>query len=232
MIQIHTSHNPKERAAAEVNAALEKYRQHDVLLLLAGGSALDVLEYVDTNHIDELTTIMMMDERFSRASHENNFLQMTQTLFYTKLTNTDCNFIPTIPDEGEVHEVFCSRINNELTDYLEKRTDGKVVALFGIGPDGHTAAVFPMKQEDFTDTYGQGQLYTHVTYEQNPFQKRTTITPKFISQYVDLSAIYAVGEEKREILESFTQPHKLHELPACIHTQIGSSLHTDLALHT
>ena len=230
MIQIKTSNSPKEQAGVAISAALEKYRQHDVLLLLAGGSALGVLEYVDTENIDELTTVMMMDERFSRASKENNFLQFTQTLFYTKLTGSHCNFIPSIPEDGESHEDFTLRMEDTLTEYLESHPGGKVIALFGIGADGHTAAIFPMDQTSFTDIYGRGNLYTKVNYEPNEFSERSTITPKFISQYITNSIVYAVGEGKRDILRTLSTPYELHELPAYIHAQIDSELHTDLAL--
>lgn len=221
---------PAQEAGRELSTYLELYKNNPVLLLLAGGSALHVLEYTDTKYIAEQTTIMMMDDRFSSAPEENNFLQMTKTFFYTKLTNSQCNFIPTVPETEEEHVAFSERIEAMLTRYIEANPEATIIALFGIGTDGHTAAIFPMPHEDFIDTYGQGRLYTNVVYSQNQFENRCSITPKFITQYVNHSLIYAVGEEKRVILEALHEPYELHELPAYIHHQIGSTLFTDLEL--
>jgi len=229
-MEIHTSQNPILATATALSAALETHKNTDILLLLAGGSALQVLDEIDTTHLNEYVTIMMMDERFSTKASENNFLQMTQTLFYTKLTNSQCNFIPSIPNEGETHLDFSKRIEQKLATYIETHPKGTVIALFGIGPDGHTAAIFPMQQELFVDTYGQGNIYTQVVYDKNPFANRSSITPKFIKRYISESFVYAVGEEKLPTLSTITDPYEPHEMPAHIHHQIGSKLFTDLTL--
>lgn len=229
-MDINTSQIPHTAVAKALSGALETHKNTDILLLLAGGSALNVLEEVDTAHINEYVTIMMMDERYSHSPMENNFLQMTQTFFYAKLSNSQCNFIPSVPKETETHEHFAGRVGAELTSYLETHPKRTVIALFGIGPDGHTAAIFPMQQKAFVDTYGQGSLYTQVVYTKNPFANRSSITPKFIKQFVTESFVYAVGEEKLPVLSTITDPYELHEMPAHLHHQIDSKLYTDLPL--
>jgi 6-phosphogluconolactonase/glucosamine-6-phosphate isomerase/deaminase len=229
-MEILTSHTPQYSAAKALSEALAKHKNTKILLLLAGGSSLQILEELDTTHINEYVTIMMMDERFSTDPTENNFLQMTKTLFYTKLTNSQCNFIPSVPNKNETHSNFSNRIAEDLQAYLDAHPQGTVIALFGAGSDGHTAAIFPMEQKLFIDTYGQGNLYTKVTYNNNPFPNRSSITPKFINNYITESYLYATGEEKLPILSTITDPYELHEMPAHIHHQIDSTLFTNLPL--
>lgn len=216
----------KETAAA-LSLELETHKNSDVLLLLAGGSALDVLEYVDASTINEYTTIMMMDERFSTSPEENNYLQMGSSSFFTNITKNGAYTIPTVPEAGEDLVSFADIINNTLHTYLSEHPEAKVVALFGIGADGHTAGIFPMNNQLFVDTYGQGELYVPVTNAPVPFIQRSSITPKFIMQHIDTSFVYAVGEEKAPILTTMHNPYELHELPAYLHTQIESKLFTD-----
>ncbi len=231
-MDIFTSTKPEVVAAHAMTETFKELANKPVLLLLAGGSALTVLKHIDTQYIHQNTTIMMMDERFSRKKTENNFLQMTDTSFYKKLSKTKCQFISSLPAPEESHLQFAQRMENNITSYLENHTLPKILALFGIGSDGHTAAIFPMSLEDFSHTYQQGNYYTKVIYEKNPFTYRATITPSFIQKYITHSFVYAVGEQKLPILKALTEQHTLHTMPAYIHTLIQSKLYTDQQLST
>ena len=222
--------NIMKDTAQAVSVALETHKNSEVLLLLAGGSALDVLEYVDTSSINEYTTIMMMDERFSSKPDENNYLQMSKSSFFEKITKNEAYTIPTVPEEGETLESFAEILNNTLHTYFSEHPNATVLALFGIGADGHTAGIFPMKNVDFVDTYGQGELYVPGHTAPAPFTQRSSITPKCIMQHVTTAFVYAVGAEKTAILQTLHDPYELHELPAYIHTQIESKIFTDLPL--
>lgn len=102
------------------------------------------------------------------------------------------------------------------------------IALFGIGPDGHTAAIFPMDAGPFTETYTNiPTTMTAVTYSNNPFPQRVSITPDFIRTYLDETFVYATGAEKRPVLVQLDEKLPLNKLPAHIHSEIGSTLFTD-----
>lgn len=226
-MKIATSNTPKQDVARALCAALAAHKNSDVLLLLAGGSALQILDELDTQHVNEYVTIMMMDERFSHKPSQNNFLEMSRTAFYTISTSQGATIIPSIPENGESLELFANRIGSILTQYVSKKPQAVVLALFGIGPDGHTAGIFPMSGADFVDTYGQGSLYVPVVYTKNIFSERCSITPKFITQYITESFIYAIGNQKLPALTALQLPDKLHVIPARIHTQTKSTLFTD-----
>ena len=229
-MDIHSSSQPDVDVAQALSEQIEKHKNTPLLLLLAGGSALQILDLLDTAYINEYVTIMMMDERYSSNPEENNFLQMTLTAFYTITKMQGVTFIPSVPTVEETHEDFTCRIESQLKNYITETPEVTVFALFGIGPDGHTAGIFPMEKESFVDTYGQGQLYTKVVYDKNSSPLRTSITPKFITTYITKSLVYATGEGKRPILQTISDPYELHELPSHIHKQIDSELFTDLTI--
>jgi 6-phosphogluconolactonase/glucosamine-6-phosphate isomerase/deaminase len=229
-MNIHTSPQPDVDVAHALSSEFEKHKNTDILLLLAGGSALQVLDLLDTAYLNEYVTIMMMDERFTSDPKENNFLQMTKTAFHAITSAQGITMLPSVPKEEESHADFTKRIEDALTSYITYKPEATIIALFGIGPDGHTAGIFPMDKESFVDTYGQGQLYTQVNYEKNPSPERCSITPKFITNYITKSFVYATGESKLPILTTIQDPYELHEMPAHIHEHINSELFIDQAV--
>ena len=229
-MNIHISKQPDVAIAHALSSEFEKHKNTEILLLLSGGSALQLLDLLDTAYLNEYVTIMMMDERFTSNPRENNFLQMTKTAFYTIVLSQGVRIIPSAPTEDELHELFTQRIEKELTSYTILNPEAVIIALFGIGTDGHTAGIFPMDKKHFIDIYGQGQLYTQVNYSKNPIPKRCSITPKFIMQYVTKSFVYATGKKKQPIINTIQDPYELHELPAHIHKLIDSELFTNISI--
>ncbi|MFT7507252.1 MAG: 6-phosphogluconolactonase/glucosamine-6-phosphate isomerase/deaminase [Acidimicrobiales bacterium] len=226
-MKINTSKKPHIEVAKALSKALKNHAHSDVLLLLAGGSALQVLDELSLDSVDEYTTIMMMDERFSSNPLENNFIQMTGHAFYQRAKANGASFISSVPLDSESNEKFAVRVQNKLNLFYTEHPKVTTIALFGIGPDGHTAAIFPMPMEDFIDTYAQGFLYVPVKYFKNTFPKRSSITPQFIHRYIDEAYVYATGESKLSVLKSLHEPCELHQMPANIHHRIDSKLFTD-----
>src|SRR4051812_45524273 len=79
-------------AGEELNRLLASYKTVPVLLLLSGGSALFMLDYVSKNNTGEFLTISMLDERFSEDKEVNNFLQMQKMDFYSFALETETSF--------------------------------------------------------------------------------------------------------------------------------------------
>lgn len=228
MITYNVSSDPARRAAQVISNELATHQVQPLLLLLAGGSALRLLDEIATESLSDTLTIMMMDERFSTDPHVNNFAQLQATTFYTKATVRGVQFISTLPTEGEALSAFRGRIEKTLRKQVRKRERPYCVALFGIGPDGHTAGIFPMEATDFVATYDDPEhMIAAVESAPNEYQERISITPAFISEYIKRAFVYAVGNNKRSILMRLDEKQPLHKLPAHIHSQIGSTLFTD-----
>ncbi|MCL5009244.1 MAG: hypothetical protein M1400_02785 [Patescibacteria group bacterium] len=71
-----------EAAAELVNQFLKTHDKNPILLLLSGGSALSVTNYVNEELLGENLTIGMADERFTADPELSNFAALQATHFY------------------------------------------------------------------------------------------------------------------------------------------------------
>ena len=106
-MNIHNTNEVAKDAGRHISALLQEPAR-DVVCLLSGGSALDVVKYIELPVISECRTIFMMgDERVSGGVAENNYLQLeNRYLGYRILEHT----IPTVPKEDETRTTFATRI--------------------------------------------------------------------------------------------------------------------------
>jgi len=203
----------KSSQCSEIN--LEDIASNNILLLLSGGSAFDLLEKV--KGLSSRVTIGVLDERFSTDPKINNFAQLTETDFYRRAQKKGVQFIDTRVREGEPMEELAERFEKALRDWKEKNPDGTVIITQGIGADGHTAGIMPHlkgpKMFENPDTWVLG--YDAKEKLQHPL--RVTTTFPFLRNIVDYSIVYAKGEEKKEILEKVTTKQgSLAQIPALI----------------
>jgi len=101
----------------------------------------------------------------------------------------------------------------KFRERVSEDTNGfeKVYVTQGIGADGHTAGLFPEK------------------YPDRKFPRRESVSFEFLRR-VDVSVVYAVGEDKKDALERvFTKEGSLDETPArVIHEMALVYVYTDL----
>ena len=100
-MQIFSSIHPDIEAARRVSELLEEYKGRDVLFLVSGGSALSLLEYIDTTPMSERVTISVLDERFTHDSAVSNFSQLIATPFWERATKQHVQAIDPRPEENE-----------------------------------------------------------------------------------------------------------------------------------
>jgi 6-phosphogluconolactonase/glucosamine-6-phosphate isomerase/deaminase len=170
------------------------------LLLLSGGSALSILDYLTTTGIDASLTLTVLDERYSYNDKINNFAQIEKYSFFTEARIGGMRIIDTkiLPTESLVE--VGQRFEKALHDWREQNKDGYIIAVLGVGTDGHTAGIFP--NIDYIDWSADKWVESYtVSKDVNPFPERITVNFSFLRTEVSRTLVYAVGEEKKVILE-------------------------------
>jgi len=212
-----TQTDAAEAAGEAVNDFIRKHKKNDILLLLSGGSALEMTDYIDPELLDENVTVSVADERFSANSEVNNFSLLQNTSFYEFAREKDASFIGTLPRPGETLLQISQRYEKALRAWSQKNPWGKIIAVLGMGSDGHTAGIFPVPNDEIR--FNQLFLSENwVTGYDNGGQKlpreRFTITFSFFG-HIDRGIIFLAGKEKKSALADVLKNHsKPHILPA------------------
>jgi 6-phosphogluconolactonase/glucosamine-6-phosphate isomerase/deaminase len=202
-MEIIRSSYPAKEAGKKLASILAGNLKRPVLLMLSGGSAFEILDNIDTDVFVPNLTLSLLDERFSEETKVNNFSQLTLTLFFKSCVDKGAKFISTKVLEGESMEQLRERWNKSLQDWKKSYPDGLVIVTMGIGNDGHTAGIF---SGDYGVDFNGGDWVVaySVPKEVNEFTNRITVTNTFLKNEVDEAIVYAVGDRKREIIESLT----------------------------
>jgi 6-phosphogluconolactonase/glucosamine-6-phosphate isomerase/deaminase len=231
-MQIHTTDNPAKLLGEELSEHINTH-DGDVVCILSGGSALDIIEFIQISDTRECRTMgstsqniveqsspyfecrtifMMGDERWSRDRAVNNSLQL-QTRFPGHPASE--SLIETIPGAEESLVDFATRIQKTFLEKISALRNPKIFMILGMGTDGHTAGIFPMSKESFQSIYQDDLTYVPVHVAGLTIDSRASLTPGWILSQVDALYAYVVGESKHAMLESLKNETKeLHERPA------------------
>ena len=167
----------------------ELRQDKNVLWLVSGGSniasAVTVMKSIPGNLQMQLT-IMPVDERFGNVGHsDSNFQQLLDAGF----------------DSGDaiLLNILEPSLNLEQTDERFKSLAGQafeeadvVIALLGIGADGHLAGILP------NSLASQEPRKYVVSYESSPYTRITLAFPAL--RKIKAAYVYAYGESKTETL--------------------------------
>lgn len=228
-MQVHSVSTSAKQAAMHVIASLAAGVE-DTVCLLSGGSALDIVEYLDAAYSGECRTIFMMgDERVSRESTVNNYLQLVSRYGSQQVAK---HVIPTVPLVNESPELFAARIENIFLQLLSNLKNPKIIAVLGVGMDGHTSGIFPMNKETFGAVYRDDRTYVSIPAEGLRIDPRASFTPSWLLTNVDEIIGYVTGESKLSILQNLLNESKeIHERPAeVIKQHRNAHLYTDLSI--
>ena len=122
---ISTKRLAKETVKA-LNQKLALSKNKPYLLMLSGGSSLELLDHIDTSSFGDQTTITVTDERYSKDEKENNFALIMATDFYKKAKERGVKFIDTrvkgeetLEDHGKRFEVELRKWRSEINFIIE-----------------------------------------------------------------------------------------------------------------
>ena len=148
------------------------------------------------------------DERFVAANHPLNNMGMARELFLDRFA-PPANIHP-IPTSTADPDDSASRYERELQSFygahdLDPARPLFDVVLMGVGPDGHTASLFPNDPAvEETKRWVIGVPKAHV----EPFVPRVTLTLPALSSCREM-LFEVAGNEKREILTRLATEDKL-----------------------
>jgi 6-phosphogluconolactonase/glucosamine-6-phosphate isomerase/deaminase len=203
-----------KNAAQKINYILEQYKKNGapILFMVSGGSAFELLNFIDENVLHNLSsrlTVGVLDERYSTDPSINNFSQLMQTEFYKKTFKTGANFIDTRVQKkmffinesiGQMEE----RLDRELKEWKQNNPGGKIVITQGIGSDGHTSGImpFPENPKKFNQLFSNPDEWV-VGYNagnKNKYPMRVTTNLTFLRDIVDNSIVFIKKEGKEKAL--------------------------------
>ncbi len=219
MLRIQTSDDPKGNAGAYINSLLATHAGQPTLLMLAGGSSLDVVSLIDADLLTDQVTVTVTDDRYTDDIEENNFSALQATPFYNSLIEAGAYCIDTQIFSGENHEEHAQRFAKNLKEWKMDFPHGKIIALFGVGKDGHIAGIIPnvVSDVEFDNKFNNADiLATDVIAQGDTHTERTTVTFPFMKS-IDFPLVYIVGAEKAEALAlTVSKDGSLYKTPARI----------------
>lgn len=220
---IHTN-EPAQKAGLSLTALLIKYQTRPVLLLLSGGSSLQVLEEVDVNFVGKKVTLGIVDERCSQNEADRNLPKLQATEFYKNaLDNGAAVLAPAILPCSQANDV-AGDWSSQLRNWFLQNPDGVCVATLGIGPDGHIAGMFPGNWG--VDFNSDAWVISYsVPKEVNQFTNRITTSNTFLLSQVEHAIIFVTGVEKQPVLKIIEEKNDgLEKIPAKILYELKSAV--------
>lgn len=201
-----------------------------VLLMLSGGSSLQVAENLcrlfndRTSDFKEYLTLSVVDERVVKGE-DNNYTSLRKTSLGQCSENKKINWINTkVSDISEVEKVkkHALKFERQLRKWRAANPKGIIVALLGVGADGHTSGILPFKQNPSLDVENKKWV---VGYDLNKYfadpdkisshHYRSTTTAYFLINEVTYAFVYMVGKSKKFALEKIvSNKGSLIETPA------------------
>lgn len=195
-----------------------------VFLLLSGGSAISLYLPIFRALIAQQAplhqlTLSLMDERFvPKRNLDSNEQQIMESGVIGLLLPLGVKWVGMLDDQKTTGAERAKNISEQFDSILS--TTPTVIAIAGMGEDGHTAGILPTKdhspnKELLTESQANVVFYIVNTADSNnPYKQRLTTTSYFFTK-IDKVFVYATGEKKQSALETFiagTEP--IHICPA------------------
>lgn len=232
---IETSDNPAAAAAEYISDLLATNQGRPILLLLAGGSSVEIFDLINPEYLSEKITVTVTDERFTDDLSENNFDILQTTRFYDHLTQVDAFCINTSVFAGDTIEEHAARFEKNIQDWIKEFPKGIIIGLYGMGLDGHIGGIIPglYSGAAFEERFNGEHLVNTVIDDTktSPFPERVSTTLTFMRK-VDYPLLYIKGDKKKPVLQKALDPQTtLEDMPAHIILDMKNPvIFTDFAL--
>lgn len=199
-MQIIRTKNPEQVAADTLSELLAHYHTGPVLLLVSAGSALALLDNVSPSVFGNRLTVGVLDERYDESDTINNFSQLQETRFFKAVVAAGGSYIDTKMVPGDAITTFVRRFDEAISAWQNSHTDGVILATFGLGPDGHTAGIMP-GYVALIESVKTAVVGYEVPLSINPYPKRATITPYFLTKHISAAVAFVDNQAKCAVLE-------------------------------
>ncbi|HHU36206.1 MAG TPA: hypothetical protein GXZ47_03155 [Treponema sp.] len=199
-----TERDVREALVSRILCNLEK--KHPVLLLVSGGSAaplgVSVCQDIETaceNASFPQVTVSLIDERFGPMGHDDSNWTLLKKHGFAPHRLTGVPVLTELCETESTFEKTTDAFNAFLSHSVSLKTTDNlyIVALFGIGTDGHTAGILPHSPPSLiplsSPKFAAG-------FPSDVF-KRITIAPPFFP-HIDFAVVWASGSEKKIPLEN------------------------------
>jgi 6-phosphogluconolactonase/glucosamine-6-phosphate isomerase/deaminase len=195
-------------------------KNHPILFFYSGGSAMELYPLLFERIKDvEFKEILFapLDERkdvansnyeeFKKLNCYHEFMAMGATFLHCGDLSRDLQAVADNYDELIEH----------FLNYV-KTDSGKIVGVFGMGEDGHTAGIFPYAEdkEFFEKTFIKTDRYVAGVDvgEKNKFKERITLTSHAFEEF-DKAFVYVSGKKKKDsLMKALDKSSEYNVVPA------------------
>lgn len=203
-----TMEDVRTAAASKLSSLLSSHSKSRVLFLVSGGSALSVLDLIDPQAMLTNIDLCIIDERFGVGKEDQNYHKLSQTKFAQAFISRGGRIC-----SGGIDGAHNLQEAGDLFDRHLKRAMKDphiiVIALLGVGSDGHTAGIMPSDDRIlFTQRFDAPARYA-VGYDAGvaiDLPLRITTTLSFLRSKVDHAVVFAPGYEKMQAVTDVLTP--------------------------
>ncbi len=224
----------KKKAGHALDAMVKERNNKPLLVLLSGGSSLELIDYIQDNSMEGGVTFGMLDDRYDTDAEVNSHQVLSRTGFYLRALRKGAVFLDSSVYELETLETYALRYELQIKKWLKLYPNGIIRATVGIGPDGHTSGILPQPEDPaaFEKLFNGEKLV--VGYDvglKNPHRFRMTSTFSLMKKF-DKVLTYMTGENKREALRKvLAEEGNLATTPGRIIRELkNAKLFTDISL--
>lgn len=208
-----------------------KKNKQKTLLLVSGGSAFNVLDFIADDALGDYLTIGALDERYDMSNLNNNFVQLTKTKFYRRAKKAKCDFVDTSVKKNQTQKQLAIHFEKLLHDWKINNKGGIILATIGMGSDGHISGIMPYPENDrlFQKLFcGKNFIVSYDADDKNPYSLRVTTTITFL-KLIDSAYGFICGKDKAASFKKITSPGKISELPCRMLKRFkGLIIYTDI----